>query len=356
MLQSLLSIPDLAPKLASYTESVHSCVANGTPLPCPGDLLQSACIANATFAALGGFKESVRVGMKVQVVGSDIQDSFGIIQSISERRGLANVQFPDDDYCFGPNKTLEVPLSRLLPPQKDALPLRQLKVKEQLCGAICTLLKTNPPSITHAHTGTDANTTSLGLCRLFAELRTRACMSLTHHVRDSSFSTLLLSHSPLELLGSQAQECSPGQRVSLVESHCQSLRMLYRDCARPAPPRIEKPRNEVDTSQTLPGGNVLYNQHLVSVSLQPKRIQLDVTRQWPPVTSCCFTHQLTSVAYQGPTAITPTAGSNSTAQDSSSHPKGVVIYGNIAIPAQVRLVKLGLAAHVSMVLWSTSLL
>ena len=254
MLQSLLSIPDLAPKLASYTESVHSCVANGAPLPPPGELLQSACIANATFAALGGFKESVRVGMKVQVVGSDIQDSFGTIQSISERRGLANVQFPDDDYCFGPNKTLEVPLSRLLPPQKDALPLRQLKVKEQLCGAICALLKTNPPSITHAHTGTDANTTSLGLCRLFAELRTRACMCLTHHVKDSSFSALLLSHSPLELLGSQAQDCSPGQRVSLVESHCQSLRMLYRDCARPAPPRIEKPRNEVSRHLTESAG------------------------------------------------------------------------------------------------------
>jgi len=245
MLQSLLSVPDLAPKLASFTESVHCCVASGGVLPSPGELLQSACIANATFAALGGFKESVRVGTKVQVVDSGVQDSCGVIQSISERRGLANVQFPDDDYCFGPNKVLEVPLSRLLPPQKDTLPLSQLRVREELCNAICALLATAPPSITHAHTSADANTPSLGLCRLFAELRTRACMSLTHHVKDSLFSKLLFSHSPLELLGSQAEECSPGQRVSLMESHCQSLRMLYRDCARPAPPRIEKRRTEV---------------------------------------------------------------------------------------------------------------
>ena len=31
----------------------------------------------------------------------------------------------------------------------------------------------------------------------------------------------------------------------MVESHCLSLRMLYRDCARPAPPKVEKPRSEV---------------------------------------------------------------------------------------------------------------
>ena len=210
MLQSLLSVPASAPQLATYTDTVHKCVATGSLPPTPGELFHSACIANATFAAVGGFKESIRVGMRVQIIGSGVEDSYGIIQSISERKGLANVQFADDEFCFGPNKSLEVPLCRLLPPQKETLPLKQLRVGEQLCQAICALLKTSPPSITHAHSNSDANTPSLGLCRLFAELRTRACMALAFHVRDGGFSQLFLSHTPVELMSLQAQECSPG--------------------------------------------------------------------------------------------------------------------------------------------------
>lgn len=211
MLKSLLSVPGITPTLASYTESVHTSVASGTPPPSPGELMQSACIANATFAALGGFKESIRPGMKVEVVGDGIHNSYGTIQSISERRGLANVQFNDGDYCFGPNKCLEVPLSRLLPPQKETLPLKQLGVGEQLCNAICALLDTSTPSVTHAHSSSDANTPPLGLCRLFSELRTRVCMALAYHVKDREFSQLFLSHTPVELLNQQAQECGPGK-------------------------------------------------------------------------------------------------------------------------------------------------
>ena len=249
VLQSLLSIPDLTPKLASYTDSVHTNVATGAQPTQPGSLLQAACIANATFAALGGFKESIRPGMKVKVLGEGVEDSYGIIQSISERRGLANVQFSDDEFCFGMNKTLEVPISRLTPPQKDVLPLKQLGVTEQLCRAIFALLKTSTPSLTHAHSSSDANTSPLGFCRLFAELRTRACAALAYHVRDEEFAEKIMKDFEgklgFSLLSDEAQQSNNGLRVSLVENHCQSLRMLYRDCARPAPPRIEKPRVEV---------------------------------------------------------------------------------------------------------------
>ena len=149
--------------------------------------------------------------MKVQVIGDGIQDSYGVIQSISERRGVANVQFTDDDYCFGPSKSLEAPLSRLLPPQKETLPLKQLGVGDRLCQAIAALLDTSTPSITHAHSSCDANTPPLGLCRLFAELRSRACMALAYHVRDEVFSQLFLSHASTELLGQEARDCGPGE-------------------------------------------------------------------------------------------------------------------------------------------------
>ena len=74
--------------------------------------------------------------------------------------------------------------------------------------------------------------------------------------------------------------------------------------------------------------------------LQPKRIHLDLIRQWPPVTSCSFTHNLTSVCYQGPTT---SAGTGT--QETSSQPKGVMVYANSSIPAQV-----GGACHFCLVL------
>ena len=246
LLQSLVSIPTLVPRLASYTMDVHACVATGTPPSSPDQLLQAACIANATFAALGGFKESVRPGMRVQIIGGGIEDCYGTIQSLAERKGLAAVQMEEDPMCFGANRILEVPLSRIIPPKKDTLlPLQQLGVGPELCRAICSVLSSTAPSLTHAHSSSDANTSPLGLCRLFGELRTRACMCLAHHVKDSSIAGLFLSQpsepdqpSFSELLKLEASRSSAGLRVSPVESYCQSLRMLYRDCARPPPPRV----------------------------------------------------------------------------------------------------------------------
>ena len=185
LLKSLCSVPELAPKLVSFSDQTHRHVASGTPPPSPGELVQTTCIANATFAALGGFKESIRPGMRVKVVGEGLEESCGVIQSIAERRGVASVHFSDDEFCFGPNKTLDVPLSRLLPPQKEMLPLNQLQVGTELCSAVCAVLKTTPPSISHAHSSTDASNASLGLCRLFAEMRSRVCMALLCHVQQS---------------------------------------------------------------------------------------------------------------------------------------------------------------------------
>ena len=246
LLQSLVSIPTLVPRLASYTMDVHACVATGTPPSKPDQLLQAACIANATFAALGGFKESIRPGMRVQVIGGGIEECYGTIQSLAERKGLAAVQMEDDPMCFGADRILEVPLSRLAPPKKDTLlPLKQLGVGPELCQAICSVLSSTTPSLTHAHSSSDANTPPLGLCRLFAELRTRAVMCLAHHVKDPFIAHLFLSQpsepdqpSFSELLKLEAGRSSAGLRVAPVESYCQSLRMLYRDCARPPPPRV----------------------------------------------------------------------------------------------------------------------
>lgn len=206
-------IPQLAPRLVEFTELAHKHVGSGTPPPSPGELLQASCIANATFAALGGFKESVRLGMKVKVIGEGLAESCGVVQSMAERRGIASVQFSDDKFCFGPNKSLDVPLCRLLPPQKEMLPLEQLQVGPELCSAICAILETTPPSISHAHSSSDANNPSLGLCRLFAEMRSRAYMALSCHIQQSpEFLKLFLATGCWESLQRQVTS-NPGKYI-----------------------------------------------------------------------------------------------------------------------------------------------
>ena len=68
-------------------------------------------------------------------------------------------------------------------------------------------------------------------------------------------------------------------------------------------------------------------------------MKLDITRVWPPVTSCSFTHQLTCVRYQGPTGSAPHTPSSLSNGDApaSNQPKGVIVYSNTPIPSQVRV-------------------
>ena len=202
--------PHLLPQLVAYTEHVHACAGTGAAVSPPDPSLQAAYIINATFAALGGFKEGIRPGMAVQLIGDGVHQTVAVVQSISEQRGMANIHFPSDDLCFGPGRTLEVPIARLLPPQKETLPLEHLGIRSQLFNAICSLLATPPPSITLVHSSVDATFPGLGTCRLFAELRSRAAMALAHHVQLPVFAELAKDPECVSKMMALAKQCSPG--------------------------------------------------------------------------------------------------------------------------------------------------
>lgn len=117
-----------------------------------------------------------------------------------------------------------------------------IDLQKELAVAVCTAVDAPTPSLGLVPATADASTCAMGMCRLVAELRSRACMALGHHIGDKEFChSLLATNIPsgqpcMSLLSTQAEECSPGERLSVVSSHCESLRMLYRDCSRPAPP------------------------------------------------------------------------------------------------------------------------
>ena len=154
---ALQSVPFSLPSLKEYCRSVHECINKCQALPTPRPRLSLANLANACFAALGGFKDTLRVGIGMAVIGEGVAQSTGTIVSISEQRGVANIAL-DDRHAFGTNQILEVPLSRLRPPKVGTLPLKQLGIEKELCKAIKCILSTSPVSISNPHTGMDAGT------------------------------------------------------------------------------------------------------------------------------------------------------------------------------------------------------
>ena len=215
--EALRSVPVSLPQLEEYCTVVHDCVNKCETPPTPQPHSSSASIANACFAALGGFKDTLRVGSLVKVTGEGITDSTGSIASISEQRGVANIVL-NDKHCFGVNKTLEVPLTRLVPPAVGTLPLKQLGISTDLCLAVNSVLATSPVTIESPHSGMNAGTMGLGLVRLYSELRARACMSLAAQCKDNDeFKKLFISNNNdrhnLSQLRRQVESIKPGMTL-----------------------------------------------------------------------------------------------------------------------------------------------
>ena len=136
---ALQSVPLSLPSLKEYCQSVHECVDKCQAPPFPRPRLLSASLANACFAVLGSFKDTLRVGTSVTVIGKGVAQSTGTVISISEQRGVANIAL-NDRHAFGTNQILEVLLSRLRPPDVSTLPLKQLGIEKELCEAIKSVL------------------------------------------------------------------------------------------------------------------------------------------------------------------------------------------------------------------------
>ena len=165
---ALQTVPLSLPFLEEYCWSVHKCIDKCQAPPFPRPHLLSASLANACFAMLGGFKDTLRVGTGMTVIREGVAQSTGTVVSISEQKGMANVAL-DNRHALGTNQILEVPLSRLRPPDVGTLPLKQLGVEKELCEAIKNVLGTSPVLISNPHTRMDAGREGMALVRLYSE-------------------------------------------------------------------------------------------------------------------------------------------------------------------------------------------
>ncbi|OXB64167.1 hypothetical protein ASZ78_002097, partial [Callipepla squamata] len=239
------------PQLGKYAESIlENGSSSGRKL---AKLQRIARQAVAALCALGGFKETIKIGSEVQVLGKGIAGSFGVVASINEQEGIATVRFPpttiDSRKTSQASDTLTIPLSRLCVPRSEALPLHKLSITEKVVQAVQSMLLPQEGSLS-IHTSLpatgDGSTPVMAVVRLLAEIRTRACLVMAQLLEDSSFCEEFIQQCPaaVEVLNLVAQECSPGERLTVVEMQCERLRMLYRDCARPPPPPLQADRRQ----------------------------------------------------------------------------------------------------------------
>ncbi|XP_030623120.1 LOW QUALITY PROTEIN: probable E3 ubiquitin-protein ligase HECTD4 [Chanos chanos] len=291
------------PQLGRYAESIlETGSSSGRKL---AKLQAIGRQAIAALCALGGFKETIKIGSEVQVVGKGIQGSVGVVMSINEQEGIATVKFPSCEYrrTSKASDILTVPISRLCTPRSEALPLYKLSITEKVVQAVQSMLLPQEGSLS-IHTSLPASgdgaSPVMAAVRLLAEIRTRACLVMAQLLEDSSFCEEFIQHCPaaVEVLNLVAQECSPGERLVMVESQCERLRMLYRDCARPPPPPLHTDRR------------------------QPKEITWCPARVFPPVRACMFSSHLTSVTF----LADPSAG--------GGLPRGTCIYATSPVPIQ----------------------
>ncbi|XP_057234090.1 probable E3 ubiquitin-protein ligase HECTD4 isoform X2 [Malurus melanocephalus] len=293
------------PQLGKYAESIlENGSSSGRKL---AKLQRIARQAVAALCALGGFKETIKIGSEVQVLGKGIAGSIGVVASINEQEGIATVKFPpttiDSRKTSQASDTLTIPLSRLCVPRSEALPLHKLSITEKVVQAVQSMLLPQEGSLS-IHTSLpatgDGSTPVMAVVRLLAEIRTRACLVMAQLLEDSSFCEEFIQQCPaaVEVLNLVAQECSPGERLVVVEMQCERLRMLYRDCARPPPPPLQADRR------------------------QPKEITWSPSRVFPPVRACMFSSHLTAVTF----LADPSAG--------GGLPRGTFIYATSPVPVQ----------------------
>uniref|UniRef100_A0A671K5X4 Probable E3 ubiquitin-protein ligase HECTD4 n=1 Tax=Sinocyclocheilus anshuiensis TaxID=1608454 RepID=A0A671K5X4_9TELE len=297
--RALMYIPQLGKHAESILESGNSSGRKLAKLQAIGRQ------AVAALCALGGFKETIKIGSEVQVVGKGVLDSVGVVISINEQEGIAMVRFPSCAYrrTSKASDILTVPISRLCTPRSEALPLHKLSITEKVVQAVQSMLLPQEGSLS-IHTSLpasgDGSSPVMAVVRLLAEIRTRACLVMAQLLEDSSFCEEFIQQCPaaVEVLNLIAQECSPGERLVMVEAQCERVRMLYRDCARPPPPPVQ-------TDQR-----------------QPKEITWCPSRVFPPVRACMFSSHLTSVTF----LADPSAG--------GGLPRGTFIYATSPVPVQ----------------------
>ncbi|CAG5121382.1 unnamed protein product, partial [Candidula unifasciata] len=251
-------------------------------------LMSLAKLANAALCALGGFQETLKPGCEVKITGEGVHGTYGTVTMVSEQNDIVTVQLSNDnssDVSGVPSPsysdTVKVPMARVHPVRNEMFFKHQSDMADTVISAVKAVIlpsdEATSPLTQPLHSSGDGNTMSNQICRVVAEIRTRTSMVLAQCLQDIEFAKRFIQYcgNSIDMLKSLAKDSHTGSRMLVVESHCQRLRMLYRDCAKPPPPPC---RTDIRPS---------------------KEMVWDVARPFPPVRACLFSHGMTAVMFLG---------------------------------------------------------
>ncbi|XP_052243277.1 probable E3 ubiquitin-protein ligase HECTD4 isoform X2 [Dreissena polymorpha] len=269
------------------------------------NLMYMARQVNAALCALGGFQEMIKPGCHVEVLGN-VEQSTGIVVNMSQQTGLVTVKLDSDlDGSYSPRyaENIQVPFSRVKPVRNRMFASERFCLTDSVVTAMQAILLPREDNISALQQvlplNDDGNSMANQICRVVAELETRACSVLALYLQNICFTKEFIQHcgSTIEMLKCLAKDCSTGARQPVVESHCERLRTLYRDCAKPPPPP-----SKVDNRN--------------------KEMTWDACRVFPPVQGCLFSNNMSSLTFLGD----PSAR--------GGFPRGTMVYANMPIPQQ----------------------
>lgn len=127
----------------------------------------------------------------------------------------------------------------------------------------------------------------------------RASMALACQMKAHAFCVVFNEHhsNPMQTIQTLANDCDPGQRLSILETHCQELRKLFKDLIKPS-------------DGSLKG--------------KLKDVALDITKDFPPVQGVVMSEgcKVAHLVSEG--------------NNLQSVPRGSYVYSTISIPVKVR--------------------
>ena len=262
----------------------------------------------AVLATLGGYRETLKPGLEVSIIGNDIENCIAEIVSIVESAGTATVKLivPENQTHYPrPSNVLQVPLDRLkarkkMNPVTLFMPIAPALIDSLQSAILPDPSGADPMSVPLPSQG-DGRSLKLSTARLIAEIRTRSSEVLALYLQDSEFACRFLQNScqAVDMLKCFSKECLPADRSETVTASTERLRNIYRDCVKPPAPPSRRQNSK------------------------HKMMVWDPSKTFPPLKSLLFSHNMNGITYYGDPG-------NSTGQ-----PRGLLIYANQMIPSHV---------------------
>ena len=223
----------------------------------------------ACFAILGGFPESLKTGMRVQMAGDGMAEQIGTVLTADPYTQMAQVNFAEEGH--GVAEIWSLPQNRLSVENAldDSAVAIFLPLAIEIVEALQGLLIPDAKGIDHLSEGLpasgDGNGLRLRTSRLFAEIRTSACKLLSIYLREPSFARRFLQKScyAVDMLKCLSKDCLPSDRRGVVALNCDRLRSVYRDCEKPSPPRCPAAGKEKEQRHNAWNASSLYMNSLV---------------------------------------------------------------------------------------------